>query len=166
MRDSTPRFLLIWLIISAVQFGLAACATGGATVNHHFSFDTKWDSSGVEVLDYQYGSSGQFGTHPEKERVALGETFPGNNIYGAMQRGDFLYVKWRIKQTGQIYQDKVDLQPRLPADIKDLRIHFVIKGPQLYVYLIWPFDGHQYPPGDLNRYVGQKRVQIYPDQPK
>ena len=39
------------------------------------------------------------------------------------------------KSVGKIYDDKVDLTSRLPADIEGLEIHFVIKGPHLYIYL-------------------------------
>lgn len=55
-----------------------------------------------------------------------------------MPRGDTLYVKWRIKASGAVHEDTVDLRKRMPSDITDHRIHFVVKGPQLYVYLISP----------------------------
>jgi hypothetical protein len=136
-------------------------------VNHAFSFDTISDSPDITVLDYQYGSSRQFATHPEKERVELGQTFSRGGLFGAMPRGEFLYVKWRIKSSGEIFEDKVDLRSRLPADIEGLRIHFVIRGSQLYVYLIWPPDGHPFlPKGPVKGYALQKQMQIYPDQPK
>lgn len=139
---------------------------------HSFSFDTRHDSPDAEVLDYQYGSSRQFGTYADQERVAMGQVFPSDNIFGAMPRGDFLYVKWRIKNRTKpweyigTYEDKVDLKTRLPADITGLRVHFVIKGSQLYVYLISPPDGHPLPAGPVRQYSSQKQVQIYPDQPK
>jgi hypothetical protein len=179
MRTNLKRrvFYGYCLFVSIVLFGLTACATGGAMVNHSFSFDTINDSPDIEVLDYQYGGSRQFGTHPEKERVALGETFKAWGISGSMPRGEFLYVKWRVKNSGQSFEDKVDLISRLPADIEGLRVHFVIRGPQLYVYLIYPWDGKPWEmepiknrfvpvPGGVKRFEGQKQVQIYPDQPK
>jgi hypothetical protein len=55
-----------------------------------------------------------------------------------MLLGDDLYVKWRIKSTGEIYEDTVDLRNRLPEDMHRQRIRFVVWGPQLYVYLISP----------------------------
>ena len=140
---------------------------------HHFSFDTMHDSPDVEVLDYQYSNSRHAGVRPERERVMMGETFCCENIAGSILRGDFLYVKWRVKKPGSQteylgpYEDKVDLRSRLPADITGLRIHFVIRGPQLYVYLIWPYDPkHEYPLGELKEFGRVKQVQIYPDQPK
>lgn len=136
-------------------------------VNHSFSFDTQMDSPDVEVLDYQYGSSKVFGTHADKERIALGQTFPSAGIFGALPRGEFIYVKWRDKKSGQIFEEKVDLRTRLPADIELLDVHFVIKGGKLYVYLVWPPGDRPYlPKGPLKGYALQKQVQIYPDQPK
>lgn len=139
--------------------------------NHQFSFDTRQDSPDVEVLDYQYSNSRHAGVRPERERVAMGQTFWGEGISGSILRGDFLYVKWRVKKHGTLlpeylgtYEDRVDLRSRLPADITGLRIHFVIRGPQLYVYLIWPYDPkHDYPPGELKGFERQKKVRIYPD---
>lgn len=140
---------------------------------HSFSFDTRHDSPDAEVLDYQYGSSRQDGTYANKERVAMGEDFPSERISGAMPRGDFLYVKWRIKNRMKpweyigTYEDKVDLKTRLPADITGLRVHFVIKGSQLYVYLISPgLKPKSEPAGPVREYSSQKQVQIYPDQQK
>lgn len=136
-------------------------------VHHTFSFNTNHDSPEIEVLDYQYGNSRQDGTYADKERIAMGEVFHADSIAGVIPRGDFLFVKWRDKYTHHIYQDKVDLRSRLPADIEGDTIHFVIRGAQLYVYLIWPYDPkHDYPLGGLKGYDRQKIVQIYPDQNK
>jgi len=86
---------------------------------------------------------------------------------GPIQRGDFLYVKWREKSTGSIYEDTVDLRQRLPADIKDHRIHFMIRGPQLYVFLISP---QRRPTGTKPTgpevYSRYSTVLIYPDRGK
>ncbi|MHB8848806.1 MAG: hypothetical protein ACYC43_10225 [Burkholderiales bacterium] len=130
---------LKWIFVFIIQFALISCATGGTMFVQDFSFDTINDSPDVDVLDYRYGSTTQFGTHADPERVALGEVFGQRQISGAMPRGDFLYVKWRIKQSGKIYEDKVDLRNRLPADMTNYGIHFVIKGSQLYVFLFPPF---------------------------
>jgi hypothetical protein len=55
-----------------------------------------------------------------------------------MLRGEFLHVKWKIKSTGEVYEDKVDLRSRLPRNIKNHTVSFIAKGPQLYVYLVTP----------------------------
>ncbi len=75
-----------------------------------------------------------------------------------------LYVKWRDKHTHQVYQDKVDLKSRMPQDISDLTVYFLIKGLQLYVYLIYPGLKEAFvPEGPVITYRHQKQVQIYPD---
>ena len=142
-------------------------AMGGGMIQHSFSFNTNEDSPDVEVLDYQYGDGTQFGTHADNERVALGQVFPADNISGMIRRGDSLYVKWRDKYSHHVYQDRVDLKNRMPQDITDLRVHFLIKGSQLYVYLIYPrLKDASIPQGPVRRYQDQKQVQIYPDLPK
>lgn len=136
-------------------------------VNHSFSFNTFYDSPDMEVLDYQYGDGVHFETAAERERVALGQVFSGGNVSGIMPRGYELYVKWRDKNSHQIYQDKVNLRNRLPQDITNLRIHFLIKGSQLYVFLIYPGLKDAFvPKGPVRMYEDQKQVQIYPDLPK
>lgn len=142
-------------------------------IRHTFAFDTIHDSPDIEVLDYQYGSSRQFATFADKERIALGQVFPANHISGYMPRGEFLYVKWRIKSTDQVFEDRVDLNSRLPEELEGLELRFVIHGPQLYVFLTWPWDGKPYErellknkylpvPGGVKRFEGHKQVQIYP----
>lgn len=165
--ETTQIWRVQWIAVLIVHLALMSHATGETMVNHHFSFNTIVDSPDAEVLDYQYGSSRQFGTHADKEMVQLGKVFPAWNTYGAMPRGEFLYVKWRIKPSGEVYEDKVDLTTRLPADITDHRIHFVIKGPQLYVYLISPEKRPvSMPAGPVKTYAYLKQHRIYPDPAK
>lgn len=166
-RPLLPVFLKL-LFVCILPFALISCATGGTTVvNHVFSFDTNRDSPDVQVLDYQYGDCKEFGTCANKYRVAEGKVFNAWTGGGLMPRGDFLYVKWRIKQTGQLFEDRVNLKDRLPDDITDCRIHFVIRGSQLYVYLISPERRPaSIPAGPVKLYKHLKQYQIYPDQPK
>lgn len=143
---------------------------------HSFSFDVRQDMPDIEVLDYQYSNSRNNGVRPERERVDMGQAFNSGGISGNLLRGDFLYVKWRIKKPDApawamaylgTYEDRVDLRSRLPADITGLRIHFIIRGTQLYVYLIWPYDSTQkYPVHEKSLFDRVKYLQIYPDVPK
>jgi hypothetical protein len=153
---------ITWITI--FLFGIAACATHGNMVHHSFEFDTIEDSPDLEVLDYQYGDGTVFGTHADKERIMLGQVFPSDSISGVIPRGDTLYVKWRDKHSHHIYQDEVDLRNRMPRDISGLKVYFMIKGPQLYVYLIYPgLKDASVPVGPVRTYQHQKQVQIYPD---
>jgi len=176
MKKNLRGWVLKRVLIGVMQFGLAACATGGFMNNHpmhSFSFDTHHDSPDAEVLDYRYGSSDHEGVHPEKERVDMGQTFSSENTFGAMSRGDFLYVKWRIKNPNNptkyigYYEDKVDLRRRLPSVMSGFRVHFVIHGSQLRVYLISPeLKSASEAEGPVMEYSSHKQIQIYPDQIK
>jgi hypothetical protein len=83
-----------------------------------------------------------------------------------MRQGDSLYVKWRLRATGEIHEETVDLRHRLPRDITEHRIYFMIKGPQLYVYLVPP-DSKKLPKGAPSNgpriYRGLDVKTIYPD---
>ena len=76
-----------------------------------------------------------------------------SNVHGPMRQGDSLYVKWRLRTTGEIYEDTVDLRNRLPQDITNHRIYFTIKSSQLFVYLIPP----------QKRASGSNTPRMYPD---
>lgn len=153
--------------IPILHFALIGCAMGGDVVQHSFQFDTLMYSPDAEVLDYQYGSSGKFGTYANKERVQHGSVFTAWSTGGLYPRGEYLYVKWRLKSSGQVYEDKADLRTRLPADIKDHILTCVIKGSQLYVYLICPEKRAPTDPvGPIRTYSHLKQSQIYPDSVK
>jgi len=158
---------------------------------HSFSFNTGADAKvyghpEVDVLDYEYGSSHQFATRPSKEawetNAAAGrDSFGAWSTGGLMPRGEYLYVKWRLKATGEVFEDKVDLTQRLPADITNYGLHFAIFGSQLYVYLFPPFASKD-ALGETVVHVGQppgrergktlldiqyaQQHQIYPDPKK
>lgn len=169
------------LALLFIAFALAACAVGPRVVDHSFGFDTRDTIPRVEVLDYRYGDSKL--PVPPDWAIKEGRPFYFENVTGPMLVGDRLYVKWRIKDTGQVYEETVDLRHRLPTDIKDHRVYFDIKGSQLYVYLISPEKlnpnpcpsrdelrrlGNSDDPGDriFSTYCYRKIMGIYPDQSK
>jgi hypothetical protein len=144
---------------------LVAACTSGSLVNHAFSFDAGQESPEAEVMDYRYGDSKQPTARNPEYLLRQGKSLQGAGIQGEMLRGDFLYVKWRIKDTGQVYEENVDLRHRLPADIRDHRIHFIIKGPQLYVYLVTPERRPKdAQPNGPRPYQYLKTLTIYPGQ--
>jgi hypothetical protein len=125
-----------WLPISLMLVWLTACASGPRVVDHAFEFSASSDSPGMEVLDFRYGDSKMPGTRASLDKLRNGRPTGGTGINGPMPLGDSLYVKWRIKSTGAVYEDTVDLKSRLPEDITGQRIYFIVSGPQLHVYLI------------------------------
>jgi hypothetical protein len=168
MREkSCVHTQLRWIVALAAFFAFSACSFGPAVVDHAFSFDAISDSSDVYVLDYRYGDSKLPMVRNPEHLLKEGRSLQSANIIGPMKQGDSLYVKWRIKSTGQIYEDTVDLRSRLPADITDHKIYFIIQGPQLYVYLISP----ERRPPDVPRngpraFSHLRTTTIYPAQPK
>ncbi|HEY6895941.1 MAG TPA: hypothetical protein VI279_01665 [Rhodocyclaceae bacterium] len=155
-----------WLAFP-VLLALAGCALGPPLTNHSFSYDAFNDSPDAEILNYRYGDSRQPGARGDEEIANWGHVGQRGSINGRMLRGDFLYVKWRIRKTGQVYEDTVDLRSRLPQSITDHTIHFVVKGPQLYVYLISPERRPaDWPPNGPRMFQYLKVYTIYPDQSK
>lgn len=159
--------LLLWFTALLVSVAIIGCATGPALVDHVFEFDAINDSPDVEILDYRYGNSDLTGTRAPQWALKTGRIGQSMGIRGFIPIGESLYVKWKIRETGQVYEDTVDLRERLPKNIKDHRIHFSAQGAQLYVYVVSP-EGvkhpSRWPPGPLRKYADLKVVMIYPIQ--
>ena len=135
---------LIAVFLTAIFIAMSGCATNVSSspklVAHEFSFDGRADNlkwaNYVDLLEYSYGDK----YHMVRDTVKRGkESIPySSGVNGSMPVGEFLYVKWRIKATGEEIEDKVDLRNRLPANMFGHRITFVIDGKQLYIYLVTP----------------------------
>lgn len=130
--------------------------------NYAFSFDAR-ESPDVEILDYLYGNPNGYAIKNPEYFIHQGKCAQLENTHASMPRGEELYVKWRIKSTGQEYEDTVNLRDKLPFDLKDFRIHFTVKGAQLYVYLISPERRPpDMPPNGPSVYANRKTITIYP----
>lgn len=131
-----------WALLGLMLAWLSACASGPRVVDHAFSFDARVDSPGIEVISFCYGDINALPMRwhghicPKEEGSGLGRQ--GTLINGGFPRGDSLFVKWRIKSTGAVYEDTVGLKSRLPDDITRHHIYFIVSGPQLFIYLIGP----------------------------
>lgn len=137
---SLRHILVRWLALAGVLSVLTGCASGQAPnklVNHSFNFDGWYDGwqPTVELLEYRYGDQ-----DPSLMRKANDGDFLGyqSNVSGTMPVGKFLYVRWRLKASGEVIDQRVDLRDRLPDDMTGHGLTFVIDGRQLYVYVITP----------------------------
>ena len=84
-----------------------------------------------------------------------------------MLRPDELFVKWRLRSSGEVFQDTVDLRKRLPADITNQTIYFVVNGRQLYVFLISKeLRPPNEPPTGPRMYRHARVRTLYPDDTK
>jgi hypothetical protein len=145
---------------------LVACTSTGGIVDHTFAFNAGVDSPDVEVMDYRYGSSRHPGARNEHLQRDQGKSAQGTSVTGPMPRGDDLYVKWKIKHTGVVYEDTVDLRHRLPSDITGQRVYFLIRGSQLHVYLVSKERRAPGTPAIGSRLWSHlKAIEIYPDRP-
>lgn len=133
-----PLRWLLYTVLGCAALLQASCSTGPRLVWHSFEFDARWESPGIEILDYRYGTSKQPGARPSEYERKQNKVAQQVGINGAMLRGDELYVKWKVKSTGKVYEDTVNLKNRLPDNITFDNIHFIIHGSKLYVYLISP----------------------------
>jgi hypothetical protein len=127
-----------WLLLAWMALLMAGCASGPARVDHGFGFDAVADSPGIDVLDYRYGTSLAPGAHMPASVREKGGASGGSRTYGPMVRGDTLYVRWRVRATGVVRDETVDLRARLPRDMADHMVYFVAQADQLQVYLVTP----------------------------
>ena len=140
LKRSWRGWMALWVLAL-----LTACASGPKLVSHAFSFNglnDKWAES-VDLLAYAYGD----GYHMVRNDVAAPRSSvyagmsalpPGTLVNGPMPLGDFLFVRWRLKASDEVLEQRVDLRDRLPKDMHDHELTFVIDGRQLYVYVVTP----------------------------
>lgn len=155
-----------WLITALVAVTLAACASTPELVRHGFGFDFISDSPEAELLDYRYGESKNPAARNSAVWHSQGKSKQQLLTAGEMLVGNELYVKWRLKSTGEVFEETVDLKSRLPTDIKGSRIYFMVRGSQLYVYLITaqPRTKDE-PPNGPSTWSSRRTLTIYPDLP-
>ncbi len=158
-----PRWFTVLLLITTMA--LSACATGPRGSYHTFSFDgwfDKWAPE-VDLLAYDYGGVyGMVRKTTEPEDRTLGYR---TGVHATMPSGDYLYVKWRIKSTDEIVEDKVDLRKLLPQNMFEHTVTFVIDGHQLIVYLVTPKAKSMTAPPVLKTYLSKYNAtfEIYPN---
>ena len=127
-------------LCALAMLALQGCATGPRQVFHSFNFDgwkDGWYSgpqSNVQLQEYSYGDQ----YYMVRKKAKHDEEFlpPGTSVSGPMPVGEFLYVRWRLKDSGEMIEHRVDLRDRLPRDMSNKEITFVIDGKQLYVYVV------------------------------
>jgi hypothetical protein len=141
-RRSIHRHIIGLLLLLALT--LQACATQNSYVSHGFYFDGKfgdgWEEY-VDLLAYDYGGKYPMVRNdidsPRSAHFRNLDRLPSSTgVNGPMPVGDYLYVKWRLRSTGQLLEDRVDLKGRLPVSMLNQRLTFVIDGERLYVFIV------------------------------
>jgi hypothetical protein len=166
-RQMTIRLMFSALRISIFVLlfaAIAGCASSTKQVVQGFSCDMRKDGWGttVTLLEYRYGNKTS-----SLHKQSQGETGLGciGLIWLPMPTADFLHVKWRIKATNEIIEERVDLHGLLPTNMQDQEVTFVIDGRQLYVYLVTPTQITQnLPRAPLRTWRSRHQVtyEIYP----
>ena len=175
-KQKRGLFFILTLAGLLVLFALSACASNPATancsdnnrVNQSFSF-SKLENLDIEILDFFYGTPNCPSIYNPDQYKNRGESMQGFSTSGPMRRAQKLYVKWRIKSTGQVLEDTVDLKGRLPTDMTNHRLHFIVRNTQLFVFVVTPEFRHKdLPPDDGPEVYSRlrKTLTIYPDQSK
>lgn len=125
------------LVACLLPAALAGCASTSNMTTQAFSCDMWKDGWGTQatLLAYSYGDK-----EPMLRRQASDETglACAGTVYMPTPTAEFLYVKWRLKATGEVIEERVDLRGRLPQDMREQEVTFVIDGQRLYVYLVTP----------------------------
>lgn len=139
------RWVKLLVLTLGLVVALSGCATGPRVVLHSFSFNGQNDgwAESIDLLAYSYGDQYRMVRNDvanPRSPVFKGMSAlpPASNVSGFIPVGDLLQVKWRIKATGEVLEDRVDLRGRLPADMSNHGVTFVIDGRQLYVFVITP----------------------------
>ena len=127
-----------WLLALCLSLVLTACAGVGGPkmVNHAFNFDgwnDGWAIHGRVCWNTPTATSTPRCVARPKTDTAQASR---SGVNGAMPVGEFLYVKWRLKATGEVVEERVDLQDRLPRDMTDHELTFVIDG-RAVVCILW-----------------------------
>ena len=165
--------LIFSLMVGLMTPALTSCAANAGasdTQVYAFEFDLRQDDQHAVILDYWYGNSRKDAWMHAPEQVTVeGDYMTMDSTWGAKVPRGTLYVKWRDTETQKVYEDTVDLRQRLPKNIEDHRIYLMIKGAQLYVYLISP-EGIKRPKNEIpngpSAYSHLKIVTIYPFETK
>ncbi len=136
-------------------------------VPQSFSFGDYGENADIEILNVFYGIPNCPVNYDSTYDPYNGKPMQGTHMGGIHRRAWQLDVKWRIKSTGQEYEENIELRNRLPKDMTNHHLHFSIEGSQITVYLITPERRPpDMPPNGPRATQYLKTLTIYPDQTK
>ncbi len=140
--DASSLFTICFL---ALVVFLGGCGThssrpepyrGGSRL-HGITAIPKWDSPGTVILDFKYLANGkQIGGISRQTAEAPG--FGGWGSIGESRYtvGDAVYAKWKLVETGEVFEQTVNLSNLLPAPVEEMGgFYFVFDKATLHIYL-------------------------------
>jgi hypothetical protein len=117
MTNSLSRYLHRGLVVSFLTtfIGVPASAKETGDSFHSFYFNGWNDkrATTVDLLEYDYG--GQYSMVRRKAEGINATLGYQVGVHGPMPIGDYLYIQWRIKDTGEVVEREVDLRGLLPT---------------------------------------------------
>lgn len=152
-----------------ILLSLQGCMGGPKLYFQSLDFDLRESNPDIEVLNYQYCISENDCFRMSRGYVGRGAGIQQSHYAGPMPRGTSWYVKWRVKPTGAVYEERIDLANRLPEDVTDGSFTFRFVDSRLHVYLSLPDKEWRPDPSrqePVNRYLHLKQYEIYPAQPQ
>lgn len=166
--------IFTWLMIGLALL-LTGCGTSTAIIGedrvwHTFQFNIhEFDkSNSVEVLDFIYGDPKGYANRCDPEKIKREKCQQGDHSTTVRSPRSLktLYVKWRVKSTGEIREVTLDIRKKLPKNFgENFRMFFSFRGPDLYVYLITPERrADDEPPQGPRAYDDLKMLLLYPEK--
>lgn len=146
---------------------LSGCATGPKTASYSFEYSAghdKWEQM-VELLDLRFGTDKLIIRDVPKGYLGTKYVKQGDGIYGSYPTPETLYLKWRIKATGEILEKTVNFKDILPKDLNKQTITFLFEERQLFVYLVTDkFDRNNLPKEKTwkSNFINLITYEIYP----
>ena len=130
-------------------------------------------NSTADILDYAYGDGGGgIGLRTsDVDRARVKETgddaLGGMDMSGYFNRREYLYVQWRDKASGRIFEEKVDLLDKIPERPQNYSLYFEIWGKNLWVYFFPPKKfKYPYDPEEKATYLpGKKESNMFIEKP-
>jgi hypothetical protein len=128
--------------------GIQACAVTTVPEWHSFEFDAVFEMNDIEIVDFRYGNGPAFPIRTRCMPVSEREDkcLQGTSANLLTEIGETLWVKWKIKSSGLVFEDTIEIKKLLPKSINGMTIFFIIRDKQLSLYLntfqprppVWP----------------------------
>jgi hypothetical protein len=166
--DSSVRSLkhaALPLLAVGVLMIVMGCAIGPKKALHGLEFDAVFNMTDIEIIDYKYGDGPAFPirTRCRPKVTPTDKCAQSESANLLTEIGETLYVKWKIKSTGEILDDTIIMKKVLPDDINGMKLFFYIKQRQLYLFLDTRLPKPKgWPEYEVMGYQYYKNYQLYP----
>jgi hypothetical protein len=133
----SSRICMSFLTGLLLFIGMQGCAVTTVPEWHSFEFDAVFEMNDIEIIDFRYGNGPAFPARTRCRPVSERDNkcLQGTSANLLTEIGETLWVKWKVKSSGLVYEDTIEIKKLLPKSIKGMTIFFVIRDKQLSLYL-------------------------------